>query len=305
MERNPTNTGPENFTGTTTTDLQNPLTFPLCGFTQYYVLGTYGSLPPQNATGDVDETQGRAVVVLNFGSCPPPPIGTISVSALRETYLPGPCPGSQEALAASVVVTGPENFTGTTTTDLTNLLTFTVVPGQYSVTVTYDSLPPQNETINVSEGCWSVATINICSPTEPMYYLTNFKLTMTLDKTEYNLGEPINVTLTITNISHQTQDFYYYASSIDFYVYTGSNNACQWVFQWTNETFSIPQYVVDMPFSPGEKLIQSLVWPQTCNQPTGSEGTQVSPGTYYIVGLACSFGNASVETTPIQVIIKP
>ncbi len=36
----------------------------------------------------------------------------------------------------------------------------------------------------------------------------NLELTMTLDKTSYSLGEPVNLTLTITNISSQTINFY-------------------------------------------------------------------------------------------------
>jgi hypothetical protein len=35
----------------------------------------------------------------------------------------------------------------------------------------------------------------------------NLELTMTLDKTVYSLGEPVNLTLAITNISSQTINF--------------------------------------------------------------------------------------------------
>jgi hypothetical protein len=44
-------------------------------------------------------------------------------------------------------------------------------------------------------------------------------LTITPEKTVYGLGEPINVTLTVTNISNQTINFAYAAWTFDFLVY--------------------------------------------------------------------------------------
>jgi hypothetical protein len=180
-------TGPENFTGTTTTDVQNPLTFIVSTDGRYSVLGTYGSLPPQNATIELRTPLWGAYfwVVLNFGSSPPPPICTISVSAYYESVNNESLPvmvyengswtrTSYKAICfeygpvnASVVVTGPENFTGTTIDEGSNTLTFTVVPGQYSVTVTYGSLPPQKETINVLNGDYWPVTVRFGSGPPP------------------------------------------------------------------------------------------------------------------------------------------
>jgi len=188
--------GQENFTGTTTTDVQNPLTFTVNEDGRYSVLGTYGSLPPQNVTIELgmdphmyisnrtlkygynaswSEPLGGGYfwVVLNFGSSPPPPIGTVSVSAYYESPETGwameyengswknvTTNGYEYSLVeASVVVTGPENFTGMTIANTFNPLTLTVIPGQYSVTVTYGSLAPQNETINVLDGDYCPVTM--------------------------------------------------------------------------------------------------------------------------------------------------
>jgi hypothetical protein len=163
--------GPENFTGTTTTDVQNPLTFTVNKDGLYSVLGICGSFPPQNVTvylgnGWSNNTYAPLggcyfEAVLNFGSSPAPSIGTISVSAYYESlekWING-TGYSCSLVEASVVVTGPENFTGMTTTDTFNPLTFTVVPGQYSMSVTYGSLPPQNETVNVQDGGYYPVTV--------------------------------------------------------------------------------------------------------------------------------------------------
>ena len=58
------------------------------------------------------------------------------------------------------------------------------------------------------------------------------ELTMTLQKTEYSLGEPINITLTITNIGNQTITYAYCESlhRFDFRVYNDTNNG---IYHWS------------------------------------------------------------------------
>lgn len=122
------------------------------------------------------------------------------------------------------------------------------------------------------------------------------KLTMTLQKTEYSLNEPINITLTIINISNQTINYSCSQPNFDFWVYNDTNND---IYRWSNFRF-FPDYVVNMPLNTGEGLTGVLAWPQTCNKTMSSEGVTVSPGTYYIVG------RYGFQTTPIQVtIVKP
>jgi len=121
------------------------------------------------------------------------------------------------------------------------------------------------------------------------------KLTMTLEKTVYSLGEPINVTLAVTNISNQTINFAYAAWTFDFLVYNDTGS----IYQWSS--FRIfPMFIINWPLDIGENLTRVLVWPQTCNVTTWSQGVPVSPGTYFIVGEVPSYG---LETTPIQVIV--
>jgi hypothetical protein len=118
-------------------------------------------------------------------------------------------------------------------------------------------------------------------------------LTMTVEKTDYSLGEPINVTLTVTNISNQTIDFLYGASSFDFLVY--NNNG--FVYQWSS--FRIfPMFVVNRPLGPGENITNVLTWPQTCNVTESSQGFPVAPGAYYLLGEIPSYG---LQTGPIEV----
>jgi hypothetical protein len=126
------------------------------------------------------------------------------------------------------------------------------------------------------------------------------QLTLVLEKTVYSLGEPVNLTVTITNISKQTLNFTHTGLDFNFKVYNDSNSL---VYQWSNFRV-IPLFVTIEPFPAGESMSQSFTWLQTCNFNTSVVGDQVEAGTYYIVGQT---GSAyGLQTTPIEIaIVKP
>ncbi|MGD0978862.1 MAG: hypothetical protein ABR962_06935 [Candidatus Bathyarchaeia archaeon] len=138
-------------------------------------------------------------------------------------------------------------------------------------------------------------------------------LTMTLQKTNYGLGEPINTTLTITNVSNQTNTFtlgpykdFDFQVYNDTHIYNGTNGVIyQYSDFWVGK--AIPYIETLETLEPGESLSENLVWMQTYPVPIGgSEGVPVSPGTYYIVGLigsVLSTTNPTIETTPIRITI--
>lgn|GEM_PF-3101583 len=122
---------------------------------------------------------------------------------------------------------------------------------------------------------------------------SGLELTMTVEKTDYILGEPVNVTLTVTNISNQTINFAYAAWTFDFLVYNDTGA----IYQWSS--FRIfPQFIVLWPLEPGDNITNVLTWPQTCNVAEGSQGIQASPGSYYILGEVPSYG---LEAGPVEV----
>jgi hypothetical protein len=123
------------------------------------------------------------------------------------------------------------------------------------------------------------------------------KLTMTLEKTVYSLGEPVNVTLTVTNIGNQTFNFTFGGWTFDFFVY----NDTGFLYEWLSFRI-LPMFITTLPLDPGQNMTRVLVWPQTCNVTATSEGIPVSPGTYYIIGQVQSY---DLQTTPIQVTVAP
>lgn len=128
----------------------------------------------------------------------------------------------------------------------------------------------------------------------------NLKLTMTLSKTTFSLGEPVNFTLTITNVSGQTINFTHTGLDFDFQVTNGSNFV---VYQWSNFK-AIAQFIAIEPLPAGESISANFTWLQTCNFNLQVQGEPVSPGTYNIIGqTGPTYG---IQTTPMQLtIIQP
>jgi hypothetical protein len=126
------------------------------------------------------------------------------------------------------------------------------------------------------------------------------ELTMTVEKTDYYVGEPVNVTLTVMNTSNQTITFKMWVRSFDFLVYNDSG----YIYQWTKfgPMPLIPLIIPDTSLDPGENVTRVLTWPQTCNDSGTSQGTPVSPGAYYIYGYFVSYdGLYQLETGPVEV----
>ena len=126
----------------------------------------------------------------------------------------------------------------------------------------------------------------------------SFELTISVEKTVYSVGEPVNVTLAITNISGQTVDFTYTGMNFDFIVTNDTDNA---IYQWSIGR-AFPMFIMMKPLQPGQNVTATYTWPQTCNTNQSTMGASVSPGTYYIVGKSNSI--YGLQTSPLQITIS-
>jgi hypothetical protein len=134
------------------------------------------------------------------------------------------------------------------------------------------------------------------------------ELTMMLEKTEYSLGGPINITLTLTNISNHTITILHRDPNYDFEVYNDQNYS---VYRYSAFRAQLAE-AFGIPIDAGEGITIVLVWDQTCNITETSNGVPASAGTYYIVGQYDNPGGIpqaippSMQTTPLQItIVKP
>ena len=113
-----------------------------------------------------------------------------------------------------------------------------------------------------------------------------FQLTITLAKTKYSLGEPIIITLTITNVRNQTNTIDLSAwNNFDFQVYNDThvyNGTSGVIYQYSDLWIgqAIPYNIWIETLDPGESLSENLVWMQTYPVSIGGlQGVPVSPGT--------------------------
>jgi hypothetical protein len=125
----------------------------------------------------------------------------------------------------------------------------------------------------------------------------SFELTVSVEKTAYSVGEPVNITLAITNISKQTVNFTHTGMDFDFIVTNGTDNA---VYQWSVGR-AFPMFVMIEPLQQGENVTATYTWPQTCNTNPSTASTPVSPGTYCIVGKSNPI--YGLQTAPVQITI--
>jgi hypothetical protein len=167
------------------------------------------------------------------------------------------------------------------------------------------------------EHATSAKTLPITATMKGVGEEAGLELTMTVEKTEYSLGEPINITFAVTNISNQTITVDESDHNFDFYIFNNMNstfyNNMDNITYFTsivlsNTTVYWYQYgriqiplEIPSPLSAGESLKETLVWGQTYSTPLvePDENVAVSPGTYYIVGLGiCG------RTPPLQIKIN-
>lgn len=123
------------------------------------------------------------------------------------------------------------------------------------------------------------------------------QLTLSVDKTVYAVGEPVNVTLSITNISNQSIEFEYTGMNFDFTVANSTGNI---VYQWSIGR-AIPQFILLESLAPGQNVTATYSWSQITNTNPSTVGTLVSPGTYFIVGNSNPI--YGLQTEPVQITI--
>ena len=129
----------------------------------------------------------------------------------------------------------------------------------------------------------------------------NLELTLTMNKTSYSLGDPVNLTLTITNISNQTINYTHTGLDFDFQVNNGTNNI---VYKWSNFK-AIAQFITIAPLPAGESISANFTWQQICNFNAQVEGDPVSPGTYNVIGETGPTYNIQTIPLPITILGVP
>jgi len=124
-------------------------------------------------------------------------------------------------------------------------------------------------------------------------------ITLTADKTTYEVGEEVEITFAVTNVSNQTLNFINQNgdSNFNFQVYNSTHNA---VYTW--ELGGIPLDNWNITLAPNESYTRNLAWTQIYDMappiPPPPQYPQVPLGAYYIIG-ELGFANPyPIQTTP-------
>lgn len=135
------------------------------------------------------------------------------------------------------------------------------------------------------------------------------KLTLRLDKTIFQLGESVKLSLTITNISNDTITLSFRSPpELDFAVCTESSQII-YSFAGTHGFIGI---LVGMVLKPEESFGQIFSWDQKVLNETDGSSEQVKPGIYFIFGRTgpglyqikpCEQEITKIETPKIQIKI--
>jgi hypothetical protein len=134
------------------------------------------------------------------------------------------------------------------------------------------------------------------------------RIIFTLEKTEYSLGEPINITLSLTSIKNRTVSFSYFYNWWDFEVYNITSHGQNGLYWGDGGHMTLP-HGGETSLGPGMNITEVFTWQQNCNATLsqyGQPSAPVSPGTYYIAGLYDYLGrnfDYNLQTTPIQITI--
>ena len=140
--------------------------------------------------------------------------------------------------------------------------------------------------VAVAWGLKTFSYVEVSTPVEAETTYGPIKLTMRLNKTAYKLGEPVNINVTVTNISNETIVLgYTMPPELDFWVY---NESSQVIYKY-HQVYAWGLAIVDVILNPGESFHQypwypPLVWDQVEVKFSPYSHIQVPPGTYYITG---------------------
>jgi hypothetical protein len=122
-------------------------------------------------------------------------------------------------------------------------------------------------------------------------------ITLQDNKTVYSLGEQVNMTLTVTNVSNKTQTFVNLNAnaSLNYVVYNSNDTL---IYQ---ELFgAVPPQNGSVVLAPNENFTQTLDWPQ---QNIEQQFHQVPPGEYCIIGVTGVNTPHKLQTARLNITI--
>jgi hypothetical protein len=116
-----------------------------------------------------------------------------------------------------------------------------------------------------------------------------FKLTTILEKTTYQLREPINITLCLENIGNENVTLHYPSNLRDIIVYDENFNK---IYGYSEDRLYPDIYHARYVIKPGEVINFPETWHQSAE-----------PGNYYVTGIFTSAYRIMLQTPAVRITI--
>jgi hypothetical protein len=137
-----------------------------------------------------------------------------------------------------------------------------------------------------------------------------FKLSTTIEKTTYQLREPINITLRLENVGSENVTLEYQFTLFDFIIY--DENFRQ-IYRWGKYVGSIGIWLPPYKMKPGGNFNTTLTWYQSVGfEVIGDVGAPdfeiryywAEPGKYYLTGIFADYhGEFRLQTPAVRITI--
>lgn len=130
----------------------------------------------------------------------------------------------------------------------------------------------------------------------------SLELTLSISKTSYKVGEPVNAIFVITNSGNQTLDLNIGPVCYFLQMYNGNGTQI-----YDNHHEPLPMHLTDTELSAGANVTETIVWTQV-NDINPLYLTQVSSGIYFIAGTlkitTVDFSQSYIiQTEPLEIVI--
>ena len=124
------------------------------------------------------------------------------------------------------------------------------------------------------------------------HYDKIIRLSLTSSKPAYSNGEPVELSLTVTNVTKEPVTLTFRsAKQYDFLIKKDGQELWRW-----SEGKMFAMVLTHLKLNPEETKIFRVVWPQT-----DKTNHQVNPGSYEAVGILPVSGNALSVSAPLKI----
>jgi len=143
-----------------------------------------------------------------------------------------------------------------------------------------------------------INVLRACAPTQAEATVGHIRLTLSLNKTSYGLGENVNITLRLTNEGNETASLTRSSPPLLEFV----------IYDETSPIYASPPgvlpFVVNLLLNPGESFSMDLTWNQQVRY-VYPDYEQVEPGIYCLLGRTTPFASVNVGEQEIEKIETP